>query len=893
VAVVGEDGELTYGRLNARANRLARHLRTLGVGPEVLVGICVERSVEMVVGLLATLKAGGAYVPLDPGFPPERLAYMLEDSAAPVLLTQQRLLAGLPAHRARPVCIDRALDLPGSAGEGDLPCETGPANLAYVIYTSGSTGKPKGVQITHGSVVNFLHSLRREPGMTAADVVPAVTTLSFDIAVLEIFLPLVVGARAEIVSRQTASDGAALAALLARTGATVVQATPATWRLLLNAGWRGGAGVKILCGGEALPRPLADRLIATGGEVWNVYGPTETTVWSTVHRLTTTAGPVPIGRPIVNTQVYLLGPGLAPVAAGEAGELVIGGDGLARGYRHRPALTADKFIPDPFSAEPGRRLYRTGDLARFLPDGTLECLGRIDHQVKIRGYRIELGEVESVLAQHPSVREAVVVAREDAPGEKRLVAYLVPGYDQIVTASGLRRFLKGKLPEYMVPSAFVKLTALPLTPNGKVNRLALPAPAQRPELEREFVAPRDATEADLAVCWEEVLGVRPVGVKDSAFDLGMDSLRGVSLLTLIEKRTGKKLPPGSLFHAPTIEEMAALVRGRPATRSGAGTLPARWSSLVAIQPHGTKPPFFAVHGGAGTIFPFYELGQLLGPDQPFYGLQAQGLYGGARPHLRIEEMAAHYLKEMREVQPSGPYFLGGYCFGGIVAFEMAQRLVRQGEEVALLALFNAPSPVWIRSRNSLRSPRAARPPANAPAGQGTSPPTGNRLLRLLKKVMAAVRWSAWRAKRRLLGLVQDLRQWAYLRQGLPTPAPLRDLFIRINNTRAEVLYEPEVYPGPVVLFRAREWFTTPADPLLGWGGLAAGGVELYEVSGSHTHQRTLMHEPYIQEVADRLREYLAPLGDKVTRCKTEPLTLSPGHLATSAPSSRCVSTSRR
>jgi amino acid adenylation domain-containing protein len=848
---------LTYRQLNVRANRLARHLRALGVGPEVLVGICVERSPEMVVGLLAILKAGGVYVPLDPGFPPERLEYMLEDSATPVVLSQQHLLEGLPTLRARPVCIDRVENLPDAAGEEDLPCETGPANLAYVIYTSGSTGKPKGVQITHGSVVNFLHSLRQEPGMTSRDVVPAVTTLSFDIAVLELFLPLIVGARVEIVSRRTASDGEALAALMARSSATVVQATPTTWRLLLNAGWRNGNGVTILCGGEALSRPLADHLLATGAELWNVYGPTETTVWSTVHRVRSTDGPVPIGHPIANTRVYLLGPDLRPVVAGETGELVIGGDGLARGYRNRPGLTADKFIPDPFSAEPGRRLYRTGDLARFLPDGTLECLGRMDHQVKIRGYRIELGEIEAALAQHPSVREAVVVAREESPGDKRLIAYLVPGNDQIVTAPGLRRFLEGKLPAYMVPSTFVKLATLPLTPNGKVNRLALPAPEQRPELEREFVAPRDAVEALLAACWEEVLGVRPVGIGDSIFDLGMDSLRGANLLTLIEKRVGKKLPPGFLFQAPTVEEMAVLVRGAQRGRP-------HCSSLVAIQPHGTNLPLFAVHGGAGTIFPFYELAQLLGPDQPFYAFQAQGLYGEAPPHLRVEEMAAHYLKEMRTVQPSGPYFLGGYCFGGIVAFEMAQRLVRQGEAVALLALFNAPSPVWIHRRNRLRSQRAARPAPSASPNQDTDQPAGIRLIHLLMKIKEAVWWIGWRVKRKLLGLAQDFRQQLHLRLGLPLPASLRDLFFRLNNSRAEVLYEPEVYPGSMVLFRAREWFTTPTDPLLGWDELVAGGVELYEVLGRQIDQRTLMHEPYVREVADRLKEYLGGVRTELT-----------------------------
>jgi amino acid adenylation domain-containing protein len=853
VAVTSGGAALTYRELNARANRLAHHLRALGVGPDVLVGICVERSAEMVVGMMAVLKAGGAYVPLDPGFPKERLAYMLEDAAAPVLLTQQRLLAGLPPHGARPVCLDRAEEVPDSGGEQDPPGQATPANLAYVIYTSGSTGRPKGVEVTHRSVVNLLHSLRREPGLTADDVVPAVTTLSFDIAVLELFLPLVVGARVEVVSRDLAADGAALAALLARAGATVVQATPATWRLLLSAGWRGGQGLKLLCGGEALPRPLANQLLATGGELWNLYGPTETTVWSTAQRVTTTEGPVPIGRPIANTQVYLLGPDGRPVADGEAGELVIGGDGLARGYRHQPELTADKFIPDPLGGEPGRRLYRTGDLARFLSDGSLECLGRIDHQVKIRGYRVELGEVETALAGHPSVRAAAVVAREDAPGDRRLVAYLIPGNDQIVTAAGLRRFLEGKLPSYMVPSAFVKLNAFPLTPNGKLDRLALPAPGQRPELDQEFVAPRDATEAELAGCWEEVLGARPVGVKDSAFDLGIDSLRGARLLALVERRLGKKLPPGSLFHAPTVEAMAALIRGGRAE-------PTRASSLVAIQPHGSNLPLFAVHGGAGTIFPFYELAQCLGPDQPFYGLQARGLYGDAPAHERVEEMAARYLAEVRSVQPSGPYLLAGYCFGGLVAFEMARRLVRRGKEVALLALFNAPSPTWIRHRNRMRQRPAARPHANGSVRAGAGHTPAPVAIPFLSRVKGAILGRADGTRRAVVRLARVLRHRAYLRLGLRVPESLGTHFFQVTAQRAEILYRPGVYPGRMILFRAAEYFTTPADPLLGWGGLAAGGVELHQIAGPQVNQRTLMHEPYIHEVADRLREHLTAVG---------------------------------
>jgi amino acid adenylation domain-containing protein/non-ribosomal peptide synthase protein (TIGR01720 family) len=417
---------LRYRELNDRANQLAHRLQRLGVGPETLVGLCMERSLELVVGLLAILKAGGAYVPLDPAYPQDRLAFMLEHSNAPVLLTQQRLVDGLPPHRAQTVCVDA--DSASIAGEPrtNPASEVTPEQLAYVIYTSGSTGKPKGVQIPHRGLLNFLLAMRQQPGATKGDVFLAVTTLSFDIAALEIFLPLIVGARVVLVSRDVAVDGWRLIETLTETRATIMQATPATWRLLLEAGWPGSPELKVLCGGEALPRKLAGELLTRAASVWNLYGPTETTIWSTAVQVEAGDGPVSLGRPIANTQIYLLDRNLQPVPVGIPGELYIGGDGVARGYLDRPDLTADRFIPDPFGNESGARLYKTGDLVQYRSDGTVEFLGRMDHQVKVRGFRIELGEIEAVLGRHPRVRQATVLAREDSPGDKRLVAYVVP-----------------------------------------------------------------------------------------------------------------------------------------------------------------------------------------------------------------------------------------------------------------------------------------------------------------------------------------------------------------------------------------------------------------------------------------------------------------------------------
>jgi amino acid adenylation domain-containing protein len=558
-AAVSFEGEsLTYEALNARANRLAHHLRRLGVGPEVPVGLYAERSLDMLVGLLAVLKAGGAYVPLDPAYPAERLAWVAEDARIPVLLTQRRLAGALPGlwrSAVREVEIDAEAPFADERAD-DLAPLAGPESLAYVLYTSGSTGRPKGVEIRHRAVVNFLLSMARRPGLAEGDAMVAVTTLSFDIAVLELLLPLSVGARIELVGRETAQDPERLAAVIEASGATALQATPATWRLLLEGGWEGRPGLKALCGGEALPRDLADLLRKRVGSLWNVYGPTETTVWSAVHPVGAEAAPltVPIGRPIANTALYLVDPRFEPVLPGAAGELLIGGLGLARGYRGRPDLTAERFVPDPFGAS-GARLYRTGDLVRLRSDGEIEFLGRADHQVKVRGFRIELGEIEAVLAEHPGLRRAVVMAREGAPGERRLAAWVVPAGEAAPPAGELRAFLEERLPEYMVPSVFVPLAELPLTPNGKVDRRALPEPERGRMEERVYTAPRSAAERVIAAVWAEVLRLERVGVDDNFFELGGDSILSIRVVVR-SRKAGVLFTPAQLFQHQTVAALA-------------------------------------------------------------------------------------------------------------------------------------------------------------------------------------------------------------------------------------------------------------------------------------------------------------------------------------------------
>ncbi|BAY15303.1 amino acid adenylation domain-containing protein [Anabaenopsis circularis NIES-21] len=558
VAVVFENEQLTYQELNQRANQLAHYLRKLGVGAEVLVGICVERSLEMIVGLLGILKAGGAYIPLDPAYPQERLGYMLADSQLSMLITQKSLLENLPPHQAQVVCLDEEWEKIAQQKTSNLTHELTPENLAYIIYTSGSTGKPKGVQIAHSAVVNFLTAMRQKPGLTPQDILLSVTTLSFDIAGLEIFLPLIVGAQTVIISRQIASDGVQLSEQLTATGATVMQATPATWRMLLAAGWRGNKQLKILCGGEALDYTLAQQLQQRGKEVWNLYGPTETTIWSAAFLVKDS---VAIAHPIANTQFYILDAYNQLVPIGVTGELHIGGAGLARSYLHQPELTAQKFISNPFNLDSAARLYKTGDLVRYRANGTIEFLGRIDNQVKLRGFRIELGEIEAVLNQHPDVQASVVIVREDEPGNQRLIAYVVPQPDETLVITELRQFLADKLPNYMLPAAFVTLAKLPLTPNGKIDRRALPTlETTITNLAAVFVAPRSTIEAAIAEIWQQVLGIAQVGINDNFFELGGHSLLATQVISRLRKILRIDLPLRALFASPTVAELATTIQ---------------------------------------------------------------------------------------------------------------------------------------------------------------------------------------------------------------------------------------------------------------------------------------------------------------------------------------------
>ncbi|HEY2940845.1 MAG TPA: amino acid adenylation domain-containing protein, partial [Vicinamibacteria bacterium] len=561
IAVSFEGESLSYRALDKRANQLAHRLRKLGIGPEVLVGIYLERSLDMVVALLATLKAGGAYLPLDPAYPQDRLAFMAADAGIHVLMTQASLLDMLPRGGAEVLCLDSERESLARESETALPELVSGDNLAYVLYTSGSTGRPKGVQIPHGAVVNFLTAMTEQPGLGPEDVLLSVTTLSFDIAGLELYLPLVMGARVELVGRETAADGRQLRERLDRSGTTVMQATPATWRLLLEAGWNGEAPLKVLCGGEALPGDLAAELLRRGASVWNLYGPTETTIWSALHRVVAAEPVAPLGRPIANTEMYVLDGRGQPVPVGVPGELFIGGAGVARGYRNRADLTAERFVPNPFASAPGARLYRTGDLVRYRPDGTIDFLGRLDNQMKVRGFRIELGEIEAALMDHEAVASAAVVARKNGAGDRQLSAHVVFGRGRDATVTELRADLKKKLPAHMIPSSFLVLDALPMTPNGKVDRKALARLEDRQDERVPARGPRTATERLVAEAWREALGLARVSVQDNFFDIGGHSLLSMRVLARLEKSLGLRLNPREMIFQ-TLEQFAAMCEER-------------------------------------------------------------------------------------------------------------------------------------------------------------------------------------------------------------------------------------------------------------------------------------------------------------------------------------------
>ncbi len=871
VAVVFEDKKLTYRELNDRANQLAHHLRELGVRPEVLVGLCMERSLEMIVALLGILKAGGAYVPLDPTYPKERMAFMLKDIQAPVLLTQQQLIESLPEHGARVVCLDRDWKIIARKKKDNLVSTITADNLAYVIYTSGSTGKPKGVSVIHRGVVRLVKETNYAD-LTEKEVFLQFAPLTFDASTFEIWGCLLNGARLVVFPPYIPSPEE-LGQALKRSQVTTLWLTSALFQVMVEDHVETLSDVKqLLAGGDVLSVSQVKRVLKElpGCRLINGYGPTENTTFTCCYQMTSPEqvdGSVSIGRPIVNTQVYILDHYLNPVPIGIAGELYIGGDGLARGYFNRPDLTAEKFVRNPYSDDPNSRLYKTGDLARYLPDGNIEFLGRLDHQVKIRGFRVEPGEIETVLGEHLAVRQAVVTAREDAPGERRLVAYVVSNQELAPTINELRSFLKQKLPHYMVPSAFVFLDALPLTPNGKVDRRALPAPdGTRPGLQEAFVAPRTSVEEVLASIWSKILAVEQVGIYDDFFELGGHSLLVAKLIAEIQRDLRVDLPVRALFESPTVAQLAARIKGTQ--DEGFYLQEEKGNYLVNLGPGQNQTPVFCfpyIGGFRGDLLTFARLGRLIGSDYSFYGLQARGMDGVSQPHRRVEDMAAAYIKEIQTLQPHCPYLLVGECFSSAVAYETAQQLRAHGEEVALLAFLDAKGSrqslgryLWRRLSARLRY--RIQPISDSLAMTGfylreiQRLERGKRLRYFFDKVGKAKRVISCV----LRGVWPLHPQWANIdggdaerRKSKHVQRAQKAYWLAVSR------YRRRPFEGRITLLVNEEWYGS--DPNRRSADLAARGVEVHKIPGNHFTYIT----ENVQVVAKKLRECL----DRASYCQ--------------------------
>ena len=674
VALRFGDHVLTYHKLNNSANQFARLLKEYGIKRGSIVGLSVDRSPEIVIVMLAIVKSGAAYVPLDPEYPQARIEFMLEDTEAGFLITEEKYSRRFNA-KGRTILIEdirrQALLYSTAPPEIDIDMD----DVVYVLFTSGSTGKPKGAQITHRGLVNFLVEMQKEPGLEEHDRVLALTTISFDISGLELYLPLITGAEIILTDAQTSKDTRLLMEIVKEQGVTVMQATPATWRMMLES-WHERLPIKVLIGGEALSKKLAERLLEKCDSLWNMYGPTETTVWATFKRIYVDDEIITVGRPIDNMYVYILDNQLRPVPDGTVGEIFMGGVGVGKGYMNRPELTAELFMDDPFSDIPGARMYKTGDLGRFVNGGEIQCLGRIDHQVKIRGYRIELGEIEHTLGKQKGIKDVVVL-----PKDERLVAYVVLEEGHTARTFEWLQALRATLPEYMVPSNFVTLPVFPLSPNGKVDRNALEAIRQEMEkANRVYIPPRTEQEKLIADIWSDLLQVDQVGIRDDFFELGGTSIVAMQIMARLERETGKRLPLAGLFTANTVEKLSKQLELDDQSMS--------WDLLVPVKPTGNKPPIFIVNGLDMNVLFFNNIARNMDPDQPVYGFQPRGLNGIDEPFETLEDMAAEYIAALLKKDFGDTYALAGYSYGGIVAFEMARQLQAMGKQVKMLAMFD-------------------------------------------------------------------------------------------------------------------------------------------------------------------------------------------------------------
>jgi len=807
------------------------------------------------VAVLGIHFAGGAYLPIDAELPPERQRYLIEHGEVSVVLTQS--------------AVHKRLSLPGGvqvlkvdllkAGEAGPPVprrRQKPEDLAYVIYTSGSTGLPKGVMVDHRGATNTVLDINQRFRIGPQDRVLAISRLSFDLSVYDIFGLLAAGGTIVMPSADLAHDAAHWADLIATGKVTVWNTVPALMQLLVDQVGKGEADVLghslrlVMMSGDWIPvgLPAQIRRILPNTKVFSLGGATEASIWSILYPIENVDPnwkSIPYGKPMLNQSFHVLNQAQAACPVWVPGHLYIGGIGLAKGYWRDEQKTNASFIQD---LESGLRLYRTGDLGRYLPDGNIEFLGREDLQVKVQGYRIELGEIEVRLQEHENIETCVVAVREDHPGEKRLVGYAIVKPGVRLEPADLREFLRAKLPEYMVPSSFVFLDRFPLTPNGKVDRKALPAPVRSiTQIGSKPSAPRDTLELQLTKLWEKALGVHPVNLGDNFFDLGGDSLMAVRLFSELRQLTGRTLPLSSLFQAPTVEKLAELLRQQ-------GWSP-YWSSLVPIQPGGSKPPFYCVHGAGGNVLLFRDLARSLGPEYPFFGLQARGLDGSKSYLRKVEEMAIHYLKEIRELQPQGPYYLGGFCMGGQVAYEMAQNLRNQGEKVALLIMIDTYNfngiPLQLSFREGVTHTREKIAFHSI------------NLLRLSPKEQLAylgrkIKGACDRELERFFVKISSLLK----RRPFGGASNSSDIFLENINEEAHFSYVPEAYPDPVTIFKPQRNYTHLRDPQMGWGRVVSGQLGIIELP---VNPGGIFIDPYVQTLAEKLRGLLDEAHAEQTR----------------------------
>ena len=838
IAVVAGADSLTYRDVERRSGALAQRLISLGFGPNARVGVFVSRTADLVIAPLAVLRAGNSYVPLDPTYPPARLTQIIEQSGLVAIITQSEVVP--PPLRSVPIVAINSASEP--ANEVRLPAlpSVGPNDTAYVIFTSGSTGRPKGVQITHGALTNFLSAMRASPGFTARDTIVAVTTICFDIAALELFLPLTLGAKVVIAGEEECRDGQLLLSLLRRAGARVLQATPATWELLIEAGWQGEPQLRMLCGGEALPRHLADRLLDRSPELWNMYGPTETTIWSSARRITRGDGPILVGPPIANTQFYVVDRHDELVPQGGVGELLIGGDGVAAGYWDMQALTRERFPADWLRGAPGAKLYRTGDLVRMRGDGEFEYLGRADQQIKLRGFRIELGEIEAVLLRHQAVRYAVAIARKGASGETAIFAYVelhhdVAGPSERVLSS-LQADLSAALPSYMRPQDVIVVDEIPLLPNGKIDRHALPAPPSRREVERTPSQSWDDIEIRLAQMWCEILGIESVDPSSDFFELGGHSLLAARLLARVEAVFGRRIGLSALFERPSMTAFASLLR----------SLPPRDFDFRQVVRMGSRHAQRCVFAINNTGI-FLALSHRLNENLSITALQLfDPLIKRENLPITVEETAREYVQLIREVQPKGPYALLGWCNGGTLAFETARQLEEAGEVVSDVFLIDAWIPGYLKR---LAWPRSQL--ADFAYRWG--------LVMLDWARVRSGRKSFWDfiADRAIVRRFYRRRQIVDAVAEPPyAAAEVYDTWLLDYTNAMLKAYRPKSIGARLTVFRSTgEPTGLFLDSKLGWNGMAAAGVDLIVVPGDHY---SVFKDPGLSLMAEGIEAAMTP-----------------------------------